>query len=126
MQVWKLDQDPWTNRWTLKHSLSFQSLFVGLNLTSPPSTYHIEACFRPDHKDVIFMRIGKNNVAYYEFATARQKVFILDQDFQWSHMLVPLSPCLLNLFQVKQDMEGVVDKKEWEIEANRVRQFELN
>lgn len=71
------------------------------------------------------MRIGKNNVAYYEFATARQKVFILDQDFQWSHMLVPLSPCLLNLFQVKQDMEGVVDKKEWEIEANRVRQFEL-
>lgn len=64
MQVWKLDQYPSTNRWTLKHSLSFQSLFVGLNLTSPPSTYHIEACFHPDHKDVIFMRIGKNNVVY--------------------------------------------------------------
>lgn len=117
MQVWKLDQDSSTDRWTLKHTLSFQLLFAGLNLLSPLNFYLIEACFHPD-TDAIFLRIGKNNIIYYEFDTARKKVVILE-DCHWSKRLLPLSPCLVNLFGAERDMEEIVAKKKLNVEVRQ-------
>lgn len=81
-------------------------------------------CFHR-HKDAIFLRIGKDNIIYYEFDNGRKKVIELD-DFNWSQRLLPLSPCLVNLFKVKQAWKKPLQRSNWKSKYDRTVAIWIN
>lgn len=112
LHIWEL-QNWSTSSWVSKHYNPPQALFSDLLDDSRPSErFTREACFPPD-KDAIFLwEWAKVN----EFDGGGKKAIGLE-NVNWSHRLLPLSRCLVNLFDVNQDMEEANAKKELGIEV---------